>query len=159
MVMRYEEELYMNTGTTSTPVWTRIGEGFTEAGVSFNGQTYTVKYISDKNERNYLVGYSPEIGFDANIYTNNPVMEKILDVIKQEKLGTDALCQIVIVDAYEWDGIGPNVAPARKRDWTIVPEGMSSGVEALLMNGAFQSAGETEFGTFNRDTQTFIPAP
>ena len=159
LIMRYEEEIYMNTGTAILPVWSRVGEGFTDVTTSFNAQEYSTKYISDITERSYLTGYAPEASFTVDIWSHNPAIERILEVIRQEKLGTDAVCELLYVDAYEWDGVPPNEAPARKRKWSIIPGDMGSGVEALTASGSFRAASDTEFGTFNRDTLTYTPNP
>ena len=51
IVNRAERKHYLNTGTADGPVWSPIGEGFTELKESKNAVSYGRRYIHEATKR------------------------------------------------------------------------------------------------------------
>lgn len=150
LVMRYEFESYMNTGTASSPVWSLIGEGFTNLTEGKNPQEYSRKYVSDKSERTDVVGYSNQIEYQTDTYTENDVIAKIIEVTDGELTGTDAQVEILNVNKFDDSGSGTTHAyKAYKRTYAIIPNQKGEGTDALIYSGSFRAAGDAVVGTFN----------
>jgi hypothetical protein len=149
LVRRDEMKSYMNTGTTATPVWSLIGEGFTSYAESKNPKTYARKYVHERNERTDVLGYSPSVPFSADVYTVDPVITKIMTIYNTEAVGADA--QVEIVTARQWDPVvaTPGSYNAIKRTYSIVCDKAGDGTEALQIGGTFYAVGAQTVGKFS----------
>ena len=150
LVMRYEFESYMDCGTASAEDWNLIGEGFTNLTEAKNPQEYSRKYVSDKSERTDVVGFSNQIDYTTDTYTENKVINRIIEVTDEEKTGTDAHVDILNVNKFA--NSGTDAAPkykAYKRRYAIIPNQKGEGTDALIYSGSFRAAGDVIPGTFN----------
>ena len=89
LVKRAERQHYMNTGTSSAPVWSLIGEGFTDFTESKNAVSYQRRYIHEATKRTDVTGYAPVIDYELEVYKNNPVIEKIRKITDLELTGDE----------------------------------------------------------------------
>jgi hypothetical protein len=149
LVRRDEMKSYMNTGTSTTPVWSLIGEGFTSYAENKNPKTYSRKYVHERHERTDVLGYAPSVPFSADVYTVDPVIERIMTIYNGELVGADA--QVEIVTSREWD---PATTPAGsfnaiKRNYSVVCDKEGDGTEALQIGGTFYAVGAQIEGTFS----------
>lgn len=62
-------------------------KNFKKAGSTKNTKEYTRQYVDEDFETSDVVGYSQEIPFDFDRYTNNPVHDFICEVIDDEIKG------------------------------------------------------------------------
>lgn len=156
LVNRSELKSYMNTGTTETPVWSLIGEGFTALSENKNPKTYARRYVHENFDRTDVMGYAPSIPFTADVYEDDPVMNKIREIYDSEAVGTDAQVEILSVREYEYETETPTVFEAIKRTYSTVCDKMGDGTDALQIGGTFYAVGEMTEGTFT--SGTFTPA-
>lgn len=154
LVMRAKLAHYMNTGSSSTPTWSRIGEGFTDFTESKNAQEYTRQYIDDQTETTDVVGYSPTIAYSADCYDDDPVCQKVIDIADGELVGDAAQVEIITANEYETNG-SATTCTAYKRTYTVVPDQKGSGVQQLVYTGNLRAVGDQVTGTWNPTTKTF----
>ena len=64
IVNRADRRHYMNTGTKEAPVWSAIGEGFTEFAETKNATSYQRRYIHEATKRTDVTGYAPVIDYE-----------------------------------------------------------------------------------------------
>ena len=72
--------------------------GFTSMAKSANPKEYSRQYVDETGEITDVTGYSPSIEYTFDQYTNNEVHQDIAEITEDEKLGNDAVREIVIVD-------------------------------------------------------------
>lgn len=155
LVSRSEYLSFMDTGTSDSPAFNLMGEGFTSLSESKNPKEYSRQYINESTERTDVVGYAPSIAYSLDTYTNNPVIAKICKVTDEELRGTDAQVDIVSVNTYETASAG--AYPAYKRRYAIIPDGKGDGTDALVYTGNFRAVGDVQPGTFDLSQKTFTP--
>lgn len=151
LAMRAQLAHYMDVSTTSTPQFERIGEGFTDFTESKNAKEYARQYINEYTERTDVIGYAPSFAYSADIYSDDPVCEKIVALTDTEAIGSNAI--VTVVTANEWES--PTAATAYKREYAVIPDQKGSGVEALVYTGTLKAVGEQIVGTWNSSTKTF----
>lgn len=154
LVMRAGLAHYMDVSDTSTAQFTRIGEGFTDFTESKNAKEYARQYINESTERTDVVGYAPSIAYSADIYSDDPVCQKVVAITDSEALGADAQVDIVTANEYEITG-SATTCTAYKRKYAVIPDQKASGVEQLVYTGTLKAVGEQIEGTFNPSTKVF----
>ena len=153
LVNRSEVRSYMNTATAGAAAsFALMGEGFTSLNESKNPKEYSRQYVHENAERTDVTGYAPSISYSVDVYTNNPVIQRIRDVTDGELIGTDAHVDIVTVEHFEGDA---SARPAVKRTYSIIPDGKGDGTEALVYTGAFHAVGDMVKGTWDESSLTF----
>ena len=154
LAMRAQLAHYMNTGAEGTPTYSRIGEGVTDFTESKNAQEYTRQYIDDQSETTDVVGYSPSVAYSADIYTDDPVCQKLVAVTDGELVGNAAQVDVVTANEYEIEGEA-TTCTAYKRTYSVVPDQKGGGVQALVYTGTLRAVGDQTVGTWNPTTKTF----
>lgn len=153
LISRMEWASYMNIGTEDVPVWSRIGEGFTDLKETKKAIEYGRQYVNEKSERRDVVGYAPTISYSCDMHSGDPVIERIARVHDLELVGTDAQVEVLSVNLYEKAEDGK--CKAYKRRWSIIPDEKGEGVEALILTGAFAGAGDIVQGVFDVEAGEF----
>lgn len=142
--------LFMNTGTSENPVYTRM-QGFTGAGKSLNPITYSRRYVDEAFERETTTGYSTNISYEFDRIQGNAVHNKICQVHDEELLGAN--CEILRVNTITNE--------ASLRNFDINPDTDGDGTDAYTYSGNFHANGEIQkgTGTVSADglTATFVP--
>ena len=141
---RYELLSYMNTGTKEKPVWSLIGEGFSDLTENLNPKTKDSHYIHQKSGSSSVVSYAPTFDFTAEIG-------------RDRKVGVD--CETEIVNCYTWmEGktTGSCVAYKQKVAIKVDNSGSGAGGEAMSLTGALMYKGDPIKGEFVEETLTFI---
>ena len=138
LAMRNQWAAYMDTakttsGSAHTPSFNLMGEGFTDLSESKNPTEYSRKYIHEQSERTDVTGFAPAMAYSMDYYTSDPVCMCIREITDQEKIGSDAQRDIVLVDLFDPD----------------------TGTEALIYSGNLKAAGDIIKGKFAVSTKTF----
>lgn len=113
---------------------------FTEITTSKNPKEYTRQYVDEEFERGNVVGYSPSISYGFDYDSENPVHNKLKEIIDNELIGDDAVVEIVMVDIDSEDG--KNNAISRK--WSVVPDSEGASSDAYTYSGSFKACGDKE---------------
>lgn len=155
IAIRKDMASYMNTGTAAVPVWTLMGEGFTELEESKNSLEYSRHYVHEATERTDVVGYATSFGYSADIYTEDPAIIRIDEVTMDELTGTAAQVEIVNTMFYKPVTPGGTEYLAYKRFYNVIPDTKAAGTEALVLTGTLTAAGDQAKGTWDAATSTF----
>ena len=138
LVRRSAKIAFMKVGTAEEPDYQRMKK-FTELSNSRNPIEYSRQYVDEDGEDTDIVGVSLEKGFAFDEYKNNPVHKKIVDIIEDEILGTDAIVDILVVDtSREVEGGGYE---ARRRDYSVVADSDGDDTNAYTYSGSFKKNG------------------
>lgn len=138
LVGRYKRLAFMDSAGSGTSYMRMTG--FTSLSEGKEATEYSRQYVDEATERTDVVGYATSIDFEFDRYTNDPVQEKLAEIIDDEKTGTDAQVNIVSVDIFADDGQGN--CPARKRTYSVIPDTVGDGTDALIYSGSFSAASE-----------------
>lgn len=126
----------LNGGSTETFYRMR---GFTTLSNSKNPTEYSRKYVDEDFETTDVTGYSPSTEFGFDEYTNDKVHEEMIDILDNEKMGTDARRNIVTVDFSKKETDG--TYKAVKREYSIIGDTDGDGTDAYTYSGTFRSTG------------------
>ena len=137
----------MNTGTADAPVWSLIGEGFTEFMESKHAIHYQRRYIHESVKRTDVTGYAPVVDYEFEVYTGNPVIEKLRDIADRELTGSAAWVEICTADLFaETEILG--ICRATVRTYSVIPEKSGQGTDTLLYTGTLRAVSQPVNGTF-----------
>ena len=122
---------------------------FTEATTSKNPKEYSRQYVDEESERSDVVGYAPSTSYAFDLDPENPVHKDIVSITDGEKIGPEAVRELILVDlnsAAEGES-GSATASAVKRSYSVIPDGEGDGFDAYSYTGNFKSNGEKRVGT------------
>lgn len=148
LVTRNQRKSYMNTATVNAPTWSLIGEGFTSLSEAKNPNEYTRHYVHEVSERTDITGYAPAISYALDVYSDDPCIQKIIEITDKEALGDAAQVEIVNVNEFEPVANATATYVAYKRVYTVVPANVGEGTDALNYTGTFKAAGDSVPGKF-----------
>lgn len=158
LVTRNKRQSYMNTGTGTSATYNLIGDGFTSLSESKNATEYSRQYVHEATKRTDITGFAPAIAYSADVYSEDPVILKIIDITDNEKVGTDAQVDIVTVNLFE-ETATTGTYVAYKRTYSVIPANVGDGADALIYTGTFKAVGDAVKGTFVLSTKTFTADP
>ncbi len=141
LVKRSAKIAFLNIGNTEAPNYQRMKK-FTDLSNSRNPIEYNRQYVDEDGEDTDIVGISLEKGFAFDEYSNNPVHKKIVDIIEDEVVGTDAIVDILVVDTSRPTEDG--AYEARRRDYAVVPDSDGDDTNAYTYSGSFKKNGPFE---------------
>lgn len=139
-------------------------EGFTSLATNKNPKEYTRQYVDQIFETTDVVGISASMDFGFDQYTGDPVHDYIVDIIDNEKIGTDAGIEIMAVD-FSKPGENEGEFHAKKREYSIIPNTEGGSMDAYTYEGTFKvkaapedvivtSSDEWKTATIKTDPQT-----
>lgn len=157
LVTRNRKVAFMDVSTTSIAYFLRMTK-FTEISKSKNPTEYSRTYVDEDGEVTDVTGYSEEISYNFDLHEGNLVHQKLVDITDNEKVGADALVNILQVDFTKPIGGGYE---ARLRTYSVVPDSEGDSTDAYTYAGSFKKNGNTTIGvaTMNSDNTvaTFVP--
>ena len=105
MVKKHLIALFLNTGTSDSPTWTRIKKS-TELTIALNPETEEVDYIADENPTTELTKYAPSIEQPLKMIEGEPDFEFIWDRFFSLTTGESAKAEYMIVFMFDKDETG-----------------------------------------------------
>lgn len=157
LVKRNGKVAFMDVSTTSIANFLRMTK-FTEISKSKNATEYSRTYVDEDGEVTDVTGYSEEISYAFDLYKNNLVHQKLVDITDNELTGNDALVKILTVDFSKPSGSGYE---ARLRTYSVVPDAEGDSTDAYTYSGAFRKNSGFTIGVaqVSQDgkTATFTP--
>ena len=156
LITRNKRQSYMNTGTSEAETYNLIGDGFTSLSEAKNPTEYSRQYVHEATKRTDVVGFAPSVSYSADVYSEDPVIEKIINITDNESVGTDAQVDIVTVNLFE-PGTTEGTYVAYKRKYAVIPANVGDGTDALIYTGTFKAVGDAQKGTFTLSSKTFAP--
>ena len=141
---------YLNTGTSTTPVWSVLGVGITDYGIDYNPQVDTEKWIIEDNARNDHSSNQKQGSVTQKCYKGDAVFEFV-------NAGRDQLnYKSQVLDIDRWNGEGTSY-PAKMND-VIITVTSYMGEEAEIEYDIYYDGDAVEGTvTFTGTTPTFTP--
>lgn len=133
LVLRADKIAFMKVGEE----YHRM-RGFKSLPTAKNPIEYSRQYVDEYFETTDVVGMSESKDFEFDQYVNDPVHEYLVDIIDNEKLGSEAIVEIVTVDK----GLDTDNAVVRK--YSVVAESYGDGTEAFTYTGRFSAISDIE---------------
>ena len=111
------------------------------------------QYVDEDTERTDTTGYSESVSYKFDRYKGNPVLEELVDITEEEKIGNDAVRRILTVDMTTGSAIpgsssDPNSAGLGRicsgyvRDYAVVPNSNGDSTDCMTYSGDFKSRGK-----------------
>ena len=126
--------------------------GFTTLSGSKNPIEYSRRYVDEEFETTDVTGYSPSLDFGFDQYIGDPVHEEMVEILDNEKLGTEARRNIVTVDFSQTAGTaGEGSYKAVKREYAIIGDAEGDSMDAYTYSGTFRATGKRIVGTATVD--------
>ena len=111
---------------------------------SSNPAEYSRQYVDEDGEVTDVTGYSPEISYAFDMYENNAVHNDIIDITDNEKMGDDAVRNIIVVDFTRPVEEQQNQYYAKKRPYAVIPDSEGDSTDAYTYSGTFRNKGAQE---------------
>lgn len=141
MIKKFHVALFLNSGTTTSPVWKQIKKS-TDNTITMNAETQTFDYIVDESPTTEIDRYSPSLSQPLTMYKGEPDYEYLFGKFFEQATGADAHSEILIVF------LGHDVASAYKAwksDCVLTVDNMNPVESTLTISIGFN--GTTEKGT------------
>ena len=145
LVKRSDKVSFFGNMGTGTETFNRM-RGFTTLSGSKNAIEYTRHYVDEEMETTDVTGYSPSIGFGFDQYKDDLVHDEMVEILDNEKTGTEARRNIVTVDFSQPTNGGYK---AIKREYSIIGDADGDGTDAYTYSGTFRATGQRITGTDN----------
>ncbi len=113
---------------------------FTEITTSKNPKEYSRQYVDEEFERDDVVGYSPSISYSFDYDSENPVHALLKDIIDNERIGDEAVVEIIMVDVENPNGVNEGIS----RKWSVIPDSEGGSLDAYTYSGSFHANGGRE---------------
>lgn len=123
---------------------------FTDISNSKNPSEYSRQYVDEEVETTDIVGFSPEKSFAFDQHINNPVHEKLVDIIENELTGDDAVVEILVVDKSKTNTDGSY--EAKTRNYAVVADSDGDSTDAYTYSGSFKAKGAFTSGSATLNT-------
>ncbi len=115
-------------------------KGFDDITTSKNPREYSRQYVDEEFEQTDVVGYNPSISFNFDRFSDDAVHSDLVEIFDHEKVGTDAIRPIIMVD------MESDEKTAIMREFAVVAENEGSGTDLYKYSGSFRVKGEKVFG-------------
>lgn len=148
LVKRSDKVSFLGCIDGETETFNRM-RGFTTLSGSKNPSEYSRRYVDEEFETTDVTGYSPSIDFGFDQYIGDPVHEEMVEILDEEKLGTEARRNIVTVDFSQEAGEGSY--KAAKREYAIIGDAEGDSMDAYTYSGTFRATGKRIVGTATVD--------
>lgn len=149
LVKRSDKVSFLGCLKEGTETFNRM-RGFTTLSGSKNPTEYSRRYVDEEFETTDVTGYSPSIEFGFDEYTDDLVHSEMVDILDNEKLGTEARRNIVTIDFSKPSGEDGNYQ-AVKREYAIIGDADGDGNDAYTYSGTFRATGVRVVGTATVD--------
>jgi hypothetical protein len=157
--IRYQIMDFLNNGTTETPEWFYMNQGFNSLDESPAAQINTKAYVGDRSASGIVTGYQTVFPFNIDLIPNQAPINKIYQTATRQLTGGEAEADYIRVDAFNVSNADPDTYPARKFRVSIQVDSITgAGTEIINLAGQLNNVGTFVEGTFNTSTKTFTPA-
>lgn len=143
LIKRSDKLAFFGVESENGVVYHRM-TGFTEISISKNPKEYTRQYVDEDFEQSDVVGFSPQISFAFDCYSDNLVHKDIVSITDNELLGQDAVREIIIVDKSNGDETEGYYAI--KREFSVIPDTEGNEHDAYTYSGTFKVKGDKIIG-------------
>lgn len=100
-IKRTEFAAFLNVGTKTLPVLTRMGRGITGQTVAYNPNVSEEQYIDEESGTSAIESYKVNVPTPQTAYKGDPVFDYIDNIRRKRLTGSDAETEIVFVYLYD----------------------------------------------------------
>ena len=100
-VKRSDFAAFLNTGTSGSPVWSRMGKGITSQKISYNPQTTSETYIDEDSATTTVDSYAPTMDAPQTAYAGDPVFDYVDDLRQKRAVGVECETEMLLVYIYD----------------------------------------------------------
>lgn len=147
---------YLNTGTSISPTWSRLGFGINDSSLEYNPEIEETADITMDNKISEVVGYKRSLPNKGSVSPGDPAFDFIDNI--RINMGTlnDAKSEIVNVWAYKTPSGTPLTWPAERVPVNIAIERFGGpGGETADIDYTIYDAGDPILGKFDPTNGTF----
>lgn len=148
---------YLEVGG-QTPSYALLGVGAKTLDETPAAQTSSVKYICDKSASKRIIGYDWTTAFDIDQIRDEAAIEFICAIGEQQKIGSEAETDYVVVDLDKPVADKENTFAARKFRVAIEVASFVNTDGQMSCTGNLQGQGDPVLGEFNTSTKAFTAA-
>ena len=155
-VLKHQVAFYLNTGNETTPIWSRIGKGFTSLTGALNAQTETSQYIDESVASNETTSYQPNYTTTAERYNGDPANDFLYEGGLNQVIGKTAqMCRVDLTD----NTTGTTYS-AKMGNYNLNYNDFDTGAagEKVGYGVEFSQVGSLANGTFDIEAKTFVKA-
>ncbi|MGN1478560.1 MAG: phage tail tube protein [Acutalibacteraceae bacterium] len=92
---------FMNTGTSSAPVWSRFGKGISSLPISYGAKTSSETYIDEDNATTTVDGYEVSMDTEQTAMKGEPIFNFVDDIRNELKTGSDCETDVILANIYD----------------------------------------------------------
>lgn len=118
-------------------------QGFSSFSGNKTVSEHNTKYVDERSERTFVIGYNDTISYTFDMYKGNNVLKDIVEIVEQEKIGYDAIRTIYQVDMTTLDE-STGKAKAKKRDYSVMPDSYGDDSNVMTYSGSLKCNGDWE---------------
>ena len=154
LVKRSDKVSFFGNVSNGTETFNRM-RGFTTMSGSKNPMEYSRQYVDEEFETTDVTGYSPSIEFGFDQYSGDAVHDEMVEILDNEKTGTEARRNIVTVD-FSQPGETAGTYKAVKREYAIIGDAEGDSMDAYTYSGTFRSTGKRIEGTATLNSDSSV---
>lgn len=160
-IMRNRIWDYLNTGTSTTPVWSFMGDGFNTINETTGAQVEKKTYVNNTSSSTNILRYETVFPFDTDLMVNGDAdtaaIEKLYDVGRDHLIGTDAETDYIRVEMWRPATTGSTrYFKARKIKTAIEVSNVNgAGGETIVVTGNLNCVGDPINGYWDTVDQEF----
>ena len=128
-------------GTGTTVTYHRMKK-FTQFSESKNPIEYSRQYVDEPFQQTDVVGFAPSYSYAFDRHTGLDVHHDIIDITDNEKLGDDAVRNIIVVDTTAATGTTTVTADAKLRSYSVIPNTEGDNINIYTYSGNLKARGE-----------------
>ncbi len=133
-----------------------MGEGILGWTAALNPVSASKQYVHQKSASNALSGYAPTISVNAEGFSDDPVVEYLMDLGRSLAIDEKAHTELVIVDLWTDPTGVACIATRVKVVISIDNPGSGEAGATLPVTATLSYESEPEVGTFNISTKSFV---
>ncbi len=144
MIKRNDKKAFYGVPSADGEIVLTRMKYFTDLSINKNPKEYSRRYVDESTERADVTGYSMSLSYSFDDYAGDTVLEDIVDITNEERLGTEAHREIVQVDFARPATNGGYEAV--KRTFAIISDSEGSGTDAYVYSGTMKAVGAKIIG-------------
>lgn len=148
---------FINIGTSATPEFVLMGQGFTKLDENPAAQTKSKRYVNDKSQTKSISGYDDSFPFETDMILDEKAVDYIRDIGEKRKTGSDAETDYVRADLDKPVAESEGEYEARKFHVAVELAEFTDSDGELSMSGNLLGIGDFVSGKYNTKTNTFTP--
>lgn len=146
---------FLNTGTTSVPVWSLIGEGVTEQTIAYNPQTSEETYIHEDSATTDVDSYKVSIPTPMTAIDGDAVFDFVDGIRRARKVLSAAVTECLIVYLYKAGTTSGSYVAEKNAAGIQIDDFGGPGGESAKINFTLNLQGDPVYGEFDPTTKTF----